>query len=145
MKIIIQNATITVYMTPETSEEEQEEEKEEDAKPAPDEPPKEEVKATPKKKFPVPVNSPESFAICRRIAEEERKRKKMTANPINGKIEKRPRKPRTKITPSIEERIREMTKEGLSIKTQATALGVSPTSVQRIRKRQEEENRNESK
>lgn len=92
-----------------------------------------------KKKFPIPVNSPESFAICRRIAEEERKRKKMTANPVNGKIEKRPRKPRTKITPSIEERVREMTKEGLSIKTQADALGVSPASVQRIRKRQETE------
>jgi leucyl-tRNA synthetase len=33
----------------------------------------------------IPVNSPESFAICRRIAEEERKRRGKMINPINGK------------------------------------------------------------
>ena len=131
MKIIIQNATIYVN-APETAEEERKEETKEeedanDAEPAPEtreEPPGGVIETAKKKKFPVPVNSPESFAICRRIAEEERN-------------EKRPRKPRTKITPSIEERVREMTKEGLSIRTQADALGVSPASVQRIRKRQE--------
>lgn len=138
MKIVIQNATITVYMTPESSEEEQEEEKEEDAKPAPEEPPKEVIE-TPKKKWPVPVNSPESFAICRKIAAQERERLKMTANPVNGKIEKRPRKPRIKVTDELEERVRKMTAQGLSIAKIADALDVSAATVQRIRKRQERE------
>ena len=98
-----------------------------------------------KKKWPVPVNSPESFAICRRIAEEERKRKKMTANPINGKIEKRPRKPRIKVTDEIEAQVREMTKQGISIAKTADQLNVSPATVQRIRKRQEVEEKYDSK
>ena len=137
MKIIIQNATITVYMTPETHEEEQAEEtKEEDAEPAQ---PEEVIETPKKKKFPIPVNSPESFAICRRIAEEERKRKKMTANPVNGKIEKRPRKPRIKVTDELEAKVREMTKQGISIAKTADQLNVSPATVQRIRKRQETE------
>lgn len=87
----------------------------------------------------IPVNSPESFAICRRIAEEERKRKKMTANPINGKIEKRPRKPRIKVTDELEAKVREMTKQGISIAKTADQLNVSAATVQRIRKRQETE------
>lgn len=140
MKIIFENATIYVTVTPEASEE-KEEEKEEDAKPAPEppqEPPKEVIE-TPKKKFPVPVNSPESFAICRKIAAQERERLKMTANPVNGKIEKRPRKPRIKVTDELEERVRKMTAQGLSIAKIADALDVSAATVQRIRKRQETE------
>ena len=98
-----------------------------------------------KKKWPVPVNSPESFAICRKIAAQERERLKMTANPVNGKIEKRPRKPRIKVTDELEAKVREMTKQGISIAKTADQLNVSAATVQRIRKRQEEENRNESK
>ena len=144
MKIIILNATI--YMNePETVEEERKEETKEEAAddtepaPAKEEPPKEVIETPKKKKFPIPVNSPESFAICRRIAEEERKRKKMTANPINGKIEKRPRKPRIKVTDELEAKVREMTKQGISIAKTADQLNVSAATVQRIRKRQETE------
>ena len=92
----------------------------------------------------IPVNSPESFAICRKIAEQERKRKAMAANPVNGKIEKRPRKQRIKVTPEMEERVREMTAKGYSIVKTADELDVSPATVQRIRKRQEGKIRNES-
>ena len=86
-----------------------------------------------------PRNSPESFAICRKIAAQERERKKMTAHLVNGKIEKRPRKPRIKVTDELEAKVREMTKQGISIAKTADQLDVSAATVQRIRKRQETE------
>ena len=85
----------------------------------------------------IPVNSPESFAICKRIAMEERKRLEKTTEPLTGKVRKRP-KPRTKATEDIVARIKEMTEAGLSIHTTATALGISDSMVQRIRKKLEE-------
>ena len=90
-----------------------------------------------KKKLPIPVNSPESFAICKRKAMEERKRLGKTTEPLTGKVRKKPH-PRTKATKDIVERIDEMTKAGLSIHTTATALGISDSMVQRIRKKIEE-------
>lgn len=99
MKVKIQ--AVNIYVTvvkPEKEEKTSEEEPEEedtDQEPAvagpvteaaeEEEKGKEEVETPKKKKFPIPVNSPESFAICRRIAAEERERRGKAVNPISGK------------------------------------------------------------
>ena len=87
----------------------------------------------------IPVNSPESFAICRRIAEEERKRRGKMVNPISGEVvDRKPRKPRVTVTPDMRTRVSEMKEQGLSNRVMAEALGVSEATIQRIRKKQEE-------
>lgn len=88
----------------------------------------------------IPVNSPESFAICRRIAAEERERRGKMVNPISGEVvDRKPRKPRVTVTDELEAKVREMTKQGISIAKTADQLNVSAATVQRIRKRQETE------
>ncbi len=84
-------------------------------------------------------NSPESFAIARRVGEEDREkhgRLPLIPDPPKEKIH-RPSsewKPRAKVTPELVAEVRRMLDEGKSTNEIARAVDVCQTTVSRIKR-----------
>ena len=86
-------------------------------------------------------NSPESFAICRRVGEEDRRihgRLPMTVATPPKERKHKPSsewKPRAVITPEIIAEVKRLAKEGMTGQQIADALGISKATASRIKAR----------
>ena len=86
-------------------------------------------------------NSPESFAICRRVGEEDRRihgRLPMTVATPPKERKHKPSsewKPRAVITPEIVREVKRLEREGMTCRDIAKTLGISKATASRIKSR----------